>query len=76
MSLRGSAMFDRRIKADDSPEWAGLFSEVLSLQRRPLNLHRRFGRFLSALKIPFPRNGDFGSTPARACARSAMPACS
>jgi hypothetical protein len=21
----------------------------------------RFGRFVSALKIPFPRNGDFGS---------------
>jgi hypothetical protein len=26
-----------------------------------LNLHSRFGRFVSALKIPFPGNGDFGS---------------
>jgi hypothetical protein len=25
------------------------------------NLHSRFGRFVSALKIPFPGNGDFGS---------------
>jgi hypothetical protein len=26
-----------------------------------LNLHSRFGRFVSVLKIPFPGNGDFGS---------------
>jgi hypothetical protein len=26
-----------------------------------LNLHSRFARFVSALKIPFPGNGDFGS---------------
>jgi hypothetical protein len=36
-------------------------SEILSLQRRFLNLYSRFGRFVSALKIPFPGNGDFGS---------------
>jgi hypothetical protein len=45
----------------NSREWAGCFSEILSLQRRPLNLHSRFGCFVSALKIPFPGNGDFGS---------------
>jgi hypothetical protein len=26
-----------------------------------LNYYSRFGRFVSALKIPFPGNGDFGS---------------
>ena len=36
-------------------------SEILSLQRRFLNLYSRFGRFVSALKIPFPGNGDLGS---------------
>src|SRR5580704_9666659 len=57
----------------NSPEWAGLFSEVLSLQRRPLNLHSRFGRFVSALKIPFPRTGDFGSKrPVRALRKVAV----
>ena len=52
---------------------AGLLSEVLSLQRRPLNLRSRFGRFVSALKIPFPRNGDFGSKrPVRALRKVAV----
>src|SRR4029077_19496915 len=48
-----------------SPEWAGLLSEVLSLQRRPLNLHSRFGRFVSALKIPFPRNSSLEESRSR-----------
>ena len=30
-------------------------------RRLCLNLQGRFGLFVSALKIPFPRNGDFGS---------------
>jgi hypothetical protein len=29
-----------------------------------LNPYGRFGRFVSALKIPFPGNGDFGSIDA------------
>ena len=45
----------------ESPELAALFGEIWSLQGRS-NLHSRFGRFVSALKIPFPGNGDFGST--------------
>src|ERR1700735_1699861 len=59
----------------NSSEWAGLLSEVLSLQRRSLNLHSRFGPFVSALKIPFPRNGDFGSkrTGSNAMSVSAAP---
>jgi GAF domain-containing protein len=35
-----------------------------------LNLHSRFGRFVSALKIPFPGNGDFGSKRRGSNARS------
>ena len=44
-----------------SPELAELPSVILSLHRRRLNLQGRFGLFVSALKIPFPRNKDFGS---------------
>jgi hypothetical protein len=44
-----------------SPELAELPGKILSLHRPSLNLQGRFGLFVSALKIPFPRNGDFGS---------------
>ena len=44
-----------------SPELAGVVSRDFVSATVSLNLRSRFGLFVSALKIPFPGNGDFGS---------------
>jgi SAM domain (Sterile alpha motif) len=41
-------------------EYAQRFADN-GIDLRSSNLHSRFGRFVSARKIPFPGNGDFGS---------------
>ncbi len=45
----------------DLPRIGGVAQRDFVSAPASLNLQGRFGLFVSALKIPFPRNGDFGS---------------
>jgi hypothetical protein len=53
-------VLDRALHAAMSQATLGLSRDFVSAAAH-LNLRARFGLFISALKIPFPGNGDFSS---------------